>query len=48
MNLALVLVAALATAAAAREARRDKPIPLYAILAPGPLGSPAKPAGVFP
>ena len=47
MNLALVLVAALTTAWAAREARRGKAIPLYVILAVGLLGSLANLAGIF-
>ena len=47
MNLAFVLVAALATLGAAREARRGKPIPLYVILTLGLLGSLAKLTGIF-
>lgn len=47
MSLAIVLVAAVATAWAAREARRGRPLPLYAILGLGLLGGLAQLAGVF-
>ena len=46
MNIAIVLLAALATAWAAQEAR-GKPISLHVILAVGLAGSLAKPTGIF-
>jgi len=46
VNIVIVLLAALATAWAAQEAR-GKPISLHVILAVGLVGSLAKPTGIF-